>query len=193
MNRQFFVLVATGVLGLATICVGQDDAPDKPRAPLAPLAPVAPMPPHGPHNIQFWANDDFTSPGNFGAIFAVPDSDWSKVEKLANELGEAKDDKAKTAVTDKLKSAVDKCFESDMKGREAELKKLQERLDKLKAQLEKRRSAKDEIVQLEVKVLTNEAAGLGFSHSAASKIHREIRKRISRGHGGDALNIELQP
>jgi len=195
MNRQFFVLVAAGVLGLATICVGQDDAPEKPRAPLAPLAPVAPMPPHGPHNIQFWANDEFTSPGNFGAIFAVPDSDWSKVEKLTNELGEAKDDKAKTALTDKLKTAVDKCFDADMKGREAELKKLQERLDKLKTQLDKRRAAKDEIVQLEVKVLTNEAAGLGFSHSAASRIHREIRKRMSggRGHSGDVINLEVSP
>ena len=71
-------------------------------------APVAPMPPHGPHNFEFWTNDEFTGhAGNFGAIFAVPDSDWSKVEKLANELGEAKDEKAKTALADKLKSAVD--------------------------------------------------------------------------------------
>jgi hypothetical protein len=193
MNRQFFVLVAAGVLGLATICVGQDDAPEKPRAMLAPLAPVAPMPPHGPHNVEFWSSDDFAVPGKFSAIFAVPDSDWSKVEKLASELSDAKDDKAKSGLTEKLKSAVDKCFEADMKGREAELKKLQERLDKLKAQLDKRRSAKDEIVQLEVKVLTNEAAGLGFSHSAASKIHREIRKRLGGTHGRSIINIEESP
>jgi hypothetical protein len=127
--------------------------------------------------------------GNFGAIFAVPDSDWSKVEKLTNELGEAKDDKQKTTLTDKLKTAVDKCFDDDLKGREAELKKLQERLDKLRAQLDKRRKAKDEIVQLEVKVLTNEAAGLGFSHSAASRLHRELRKRVSRGHGNSSSVI----
>ena len=192
MNRQFFVLVAAGVLGLATICVGQDDAPEKPKAP---LPPGVPMPPHGPHNFEFWTNDDFTGPNKFGAIFAVPDSDWSKVEKLTSELGEAKDDKQKSALTDKLKSAVDKCFDADMKGREAELKKLQERLDKLKTQLDKRRAAKDEIVQLEVKVLTNEAAGLGFSHSAASRIHREIRKRMSggRGHSGDVINLEATP
>ena len=189
MNRKFFVLVAAGVLGLAAICVGQDEAPKA-----APVTPVAPMPPHGPHSFEFYTNDDVVAPmAKFGAIFAVPDSEWSKVEKLTNELGEAKDDKQKTALTDKLKSAVDKCFEDDMKGREAELKKLQERLDKLKTQLDKRRTAKDEIVQLEVKVLTNEAAGLGFSHSAASRIHREVRKRISRGHGGSGLIIDDSP
>jgi hypothetical protein len=192
MNRQFFVLVGAGVLGLATICVGQEEAPEAPKAP---HPPVVPMPPHGPHNFEFWTSDEFPGPGGrFGAIFAVPDSDWSKVEKLTNELVEAKDDKQKTAVTDKLKSAVDKCFEADMKGREAELKKLQERLDKLKAQLEKRRKAKDEIVQLEVKVLTNEADGLGFSHAAAARIHRDIKKRISRSRSGSSgIVIEDSP
>jgi hypothetical protein len=191
MNRQFFVLVAAGVLGLATICVGQEDAPEAPKAPHPPVVPLAPL---GPHNFEFITSDEFAGPGGkFGAMFVVPDSDWSKVEKLTNELVEAKDDKQKTAVTDKLKSAVDKCFEADMKGREAELKRLQERLDKLKAQLDKRRKAKDEIVQLEVKVLTNEAAGLGFSHSASSRIHREIKKRISRGRGSSGLIIDDSP
>jgi hypothetical protein len=196
MNRQFFALVAVGVLGLATICVGQDEAPETPKAarvPVPPVAPIAPMAPHAPHSFEFYTNDEFTGPmGNFGAIFAVPDSDWSKVEKLTSALGEAKDDKQKTALTDKLKTAVDKCFDDDMKGREAELKKLQARLDKLKVQLEKRRKAKDEIVQLEVKVLTNEAAGLGFSHSAASRLHREIRK-MSGSHGRSVINIEESP
>lgn len=191
MNRQFFVLVAASVLGLATICVGQDEAPERPRALVAPVAPIPPMPPHGPHNVEIW--DDFSGPGKFSAMFVVPDTEWSKVEKLTSELGEAKDDKAKAGLSEKLKSAVEKCFEADMKGREAELKKLQERLDKLKAQLDKRRSAKAEIVELEVKVLQNEAAGLGFSHSAASKIHREIRKRIGGAHGRSIINIDESP
>jgi hypothetical protein len=189
MSRQFYVLMAAGVLGLATICVGQDEMPERPHPPIPPIAPVAP---HGPHNFEFWTDQEVTMPGKFGAMFVVPDSEWSKVEKLTNELGETKDDKKKTELTDKLKTAVDKCFEDDMKGREAELKKLQERLDKLKGQLDKRRQAKDEIVQLEVKVLTNEAAGLGFSHSAASRIHREIKKRISRDRGAGA-SIILEP
>ena len=191
MNRQFFVLVAAGVLGVATICVGQEDAPEAPKAPHPPIAPLAPL---GPHNFELITSDEFSGPGSkFGAMFVVPDSDWSKVEKLTNDLGEAKDDKLKGALTDKLKTAVDKCFEADMKGREAELKKLQDRLDKLKAQLEKRRKAKDEIVQLEVKVLTNEAEGLGFSRSTASRIHREIKKRISRSRSGSGIVIEDAP
>jgi hypothetical protein len=190
MNRQFFVLVAAGVLGLATICVGQEEIPEKIKPPLPPIAPLAPR---GPHNIEFYTSDEFPSAGKFAGMFVVPDSDWSKVQKLTDELGEAKDDKAKTALSDKLKSAVDKCFEEDMKGREAELKKLQERLDKLKAQLDSRRKAKDDIVQLEVKVLTNEAAGLGFSHSATTRIHREIKKRLSGGHGRGNIVIDDSP
>ena len=50
-----------------------------------------------------------------------------------------------------------------MKVREAELSKLETRLKRLHEQLDRRRQARGEIIQLEVKVLTNEAAGLGFS------------------------------
>jgi hypothetical protein len=190
MNRRYLVLIGAALFGvLTTICVGDDDGPQEHVVP-TPLAPVAPL---APRAVEFDFGDFKAPGGHFGANFAVPDSDWSKVEKLANALGDAKDDKEKTAINDKLKTAIDKCFEQDMKSREGELKKLQQRLDKLKAQLDRRRKAKDDIVQLEVKVLQNEAAGLGFSHSAATRIHREIRKRIGRDHGRDINLIEVSP
>lgn len=178
MSRRYLVLIGAALFGaLTTVCVGDEDGgPEH-------VAPTAPVPPIAPRALQFDFGDFTGHGGHFGANFAVRDSDWSKVEKLANALGDAKDEKEKTAISDKLKSAVDKCFEEDMKSREGELKKLQQRLDKLKAQLDRRRKAKDEIVQLEVKVLQNEAAGLGFSHSAALRIHREVRKRVGRDHG----------
>ena len=40
---------------------------------------------------------------------------------------------------------------------------MEARLNKLRTQLERRKKAKSEIVELEVKVLVNEAEGLGFS------------------------------
>jgi len=49
-----------------------------------------------------------------------------------------------------------------LENRETELTKLDERLSKLRAQLDRRRKAKTDIIQLQVKVLVNEAEGLGF-------------------------------
>jgi hypothetical protein len=43
---------------------------------------------------------------------------------------------------------------------------LEERLKKLRTQLDRRREAKAEIIQLQLKVLTNEVEGLGFSNES---------------------------
>jgi len=110
-----------------------------------------------------------------------------KIERLMNQLSEAEEKKAskvgqsgtltlnvnvsetpgeakkKAELTKQLEAAVAEGFDEDMKVRESELSKLEERLNKLRAQLDRRRKAKGEIIQLEVKVLVNEAAGLGFS------------------------------
>jgi hypothetical protein len=103
-----------------------------------------------------------------------------KIERLMNQLGEAEETKGtssisvmtvetpgdapkKAELTKQLEAAVAESFDEDMKVREGELSKLEERLNKLRAQLDRRRKAKGEIIQLEVKVLVNEAAGLGFS------------------------------
>jgi hypothetical protein len=70
--------------------------------------------------------------------------------------------KQKAELMKQLEAAVAAGFDEDMKVREGELSKLEERLNKLRAQLDRRRKAKGEIIQLEVKVLVNEAEGLGF-------------------------------
>lgn len=53
-------------------------------------------------------------------------------------------------------------FDADMKNRLAGLADMTERVKRLTAQLGKRQAARDEIVQLQLNVLVNEAAGLGF-------------------------------
>lgn len=78
----------------------------------------------------------------------------------------------KVELTKQLEAAVAEGFDEDMKVREGELSKLEERLNKLRAQLDRRRKAKSEIIQLEVKVLVNEAAGLGFS-GGPSQVRRK--------------------
>lgn len=87
----------------------------------------------------------------------------SEIGQLMHQLREATDDAKKADLTKKLETAVDKQFDEDLKNRETELTKLEERLTKLRAQLERRRKAKTEIIQLQIKVMVNEADGLGFS------------------------------
>jgi hypothetical protein len=83
------------------------------------------------------------------------------------QLREETDDAKKADLTKKLESAVTQSFDEDMKARETELTKLEERLKKLKDQLERRRKAKTDIIQLQLKVLANEAAGLGFTRTSS--------------------------
>jgi hypothetical protein len=87
----------------------------------------------------------------------------SNIRVLTGELSEARDEKKKAEITKQLESVVGDMFDMDMKGRDAELSTLEARLKKLHEQLDRRRQARGEIIQLEVKVLMNEAAGLGFS------------------------------
>ena len=91
----------------------------------------------------------------------------SELGRLVNQLREA-DDAKKADLTKQLEAAVAKDFDEDMKARETELEKLETRLAKLRAQLDRRRKAKDEIIQLHLKVLVNEAEGLGFSGASFS-------------------------
>jgi len=86
----------------------------------------------------------------------------SEIGQLMNELRDA-DEAKKAELSKKLETAIDTYFDEDMKGREAELARLEERLAKLRNQLERRRRAKDEIIKLQLKVMLNEADGLGFT------------------------------
>jgi hypothetical protein len=123
-----------------------------------------------------------------------------KIQRLLNQLSEAEEKKTskvgqsgtsstsassiaietpgeakkKVELTKQLEAVVAEGFDEDMKIREGELSKLEERLNKLRAQLDRRRKAKSEIIQLEVKVLLNEAAGLGFSNGPGERGDRRF-------------------
>jgi hypothetical protein len=95
--------------------------------------------------------------------YSLPEaSAGSEIGRLVGELREA-DEAKKADLTKQLEAAVAKQFDLDMEGRETEMTKLEERLTKLRAQLDRRRKAKTDIIQLQVKVLVNEAEGLGFT------------------------------
>jgi hypothetical protein len=89
-----------------------------------------------------------------------------EIQELSAKIRDAEDDAAKAEARNGLAKALDGYFEEDMKRREEELAKVEERVKKLRALLEKRAAKKSEIIQLQIKVLENEADGLGFFNNS---------------------------
>lgn len=85
------------------------------------------------------------------------------IDQLMNQLRESDDDAKRTALIELLTQAVDQDFDVDLTAREVELNRVEERLKLLRVQLERRRKAKAEIIELQIKVMVNEADGLGFT------------------------------
>ena len=89
------------------------------------------------------------------------------IRTIVGQLGEAPDAE-KAALMKKLEAAVATQFDRDMERRESELTQLEERFKKLRQQLDRRRRAKNEILDLQIKVLVNEAEGLGFGGDSSA-------------------------
>ena len=87
----------------------------------------------------------------------------SEIKQIVQQLRQDGDEAAKADLVKHLETAVSQYFDEDLKLREDQLSKLEERVTKLRGQLERRRKAKADIVQLQTKVFTNDADGLGFS------------------------------
>jgi hypothetical protein len=103
------------------------------------------------------------------AIAAGPDSIETPhaIVEAAAALRDAADDEAKADAKAKLSELLNKYFEDDMKRRQDELTKIEARLKKLRNLLDKRREKQREIIDLQMKVLQNEADGLGFFNSGS--------------------------
>lgn len=187
MKKHFLSVIALGVLGglfLAGNSWSQDDKrPAAGTGGAAPPGSVAPSAagggPFGPGGaldgsgvldgsgrkpggggVFFGGSFDSGLPGGGGGVLAPA---RSEIEQLMTHLRQADDDVKKAEITTLLRAAVAEYFDEDLKGRETELTKLEARLTKLRAQLDRRRKAKPEIIQLQIKVMVNEADGLGFS------------------------------
>ncbi len=91
----------------------------------------------------------------------------AEIAQLMTQLREANDDPKKADLTKQLDAAIVAIFDKDMSSRETDLSQLEARLTKLRAQLDRRRKAKSEIIQLQIKLMVNEADGLGFSGTPA--------------------------
>lgn len=97
----------------------------------------------------------------FARIYVGPDS-RSAIRAAAEALRDAEGEAEQTATQAKLNELLSQYFEQDMVRRQAELEDIEKRLSKLREQLDRRRAKKEEIIDLQMKVLVNEADGLGF-------------------------------
>ena len=84
------------------------------------------------------------------------------IRKAAEELRDAEGDDARADAEAKLRGLLEDYFDEDMERRASDLQEIEKRVSKLRAQLERRGDHKPEIIDLQIKVLVNEAEGLGF-------------------------------
>jgi hypothetical protein len=105
------------------------------------------------------------------------------------KLKEAKEGEDRQAWIKELKPALEAYFAADLNVREQEIAGIQSRVENLDKQIERRRSARDEIISLQLEVLTNEADGLGFFSTSATgsarlQIYRRGQMTAPGGAGG---------
>jgi hypothetical protein len=86
-----------------------------------------------------------------------------KVSAAQRKLMEADTDEARQAAEKELREALVAEFDADMQHRAEELEAIKKRVADMEANLEKRTAAKDEIIDLRLEVLLQEAEGLGWS------------------------------
>jgi hypothetical protein len=103
----------------------------------------------------------------------------SAIRKAAEELRDAEGDEVQAKAQANLRALLTNYFDEDMKRRVAELQEMETRLRKLQEQLARRQTKMQEIVELQIKVLTNEADGLGFFSSGTFNDHQPSRANYS--------------
>jgi hypothetical protein len=82
--------------------------------------------------------------------------------RAAEAVRDAKSEEEQDEAKDNLRGLLEDVFEEDMNRRKDSLVEMESRLRKLKQQLEQRREKMEDIVELQMQVLVNEANGLGF-------------------------------
>jgi hypothetical protein len=136
--------------------VAADEPFDAPRA----AAPSA-GPPHAVYTTPVPADSE---PDPFGPAMASRQPQPS-LREAAAAVRSAQDDEAREAASQRLHELLNKTFDADMERREEELAKIEQRLQALREQAARRLEKKDEIIELQTRVLINEADGLGFYSS----------------------------
>jgi hypothetical protein len=88
------------------------------------------------------------------------------VQQAQQALANARSDEEREGAQANLRKALNLQFDADMEQREKELEGIRERLTEMTRLLEKRSAAKEQIVELRLQVLAQDADGLGWASAA---------------------------
>jgi len=88
--------------------------------------------------------------------------EFEAFHQAVENLKSAKSDADKTNATNEISKLLETSFQRDFERRELEIAHVEARVKKLRDQIEKRKKAKDDILNLRLKTIVNEADGLGF-------------------------------
>lgn len=83
-------------------------------------------------------------------------------------LSQAKNEAERQAARTNLRQLLADVFAEDMQAREKQAQEIEARLRKLRQQYQEREKVKDQIIDLQLKVLERDAAGLGFPRSGST-------------------------
>ena len=86
-------------------------------------------------------------------------------------LKKATTDEERAKAKTKAREVMSKYFDQELKRREQELETIEARVKKLREHFEKRRSSKEGILDLQLKIIEHEADGLGFLSSSDSTVN----------------------
>lgn len=100
-----------------------------------------------------------------------------RVNETRRKLRVAKSEKDESEATSELREALGNYFDRDLEVRRKELEDVKKGLQNMSDRLKKRADAKDEIVDLQVQLMVNEAEGLGFFNgSDAGKVRLPLER-----------------
>jgi hypothetical protein len=88
--------------------------------------------------------------------------EFEALSQAVEKFKTAKNDAEKTSATNEISQVLEKWFKRDLERRENQISEIETRVKKLRDQIDKRKKAKDEIINLRLKTIINEANGLGF-------------------------------
>ncbi len=107
--------------------------------------------------------------------------EMQKLDRATQSLRNAKDEPSRKAAIATIRDQLNAQFDRDLKRRADELTAIEERLQALQAQVQKRKDAREQIIELRLNTMINEADGLGFPDE------RQSQFPASRGGNGSGL------
>jgi hypothetical protein len=119
--------------------------------------------------------------GSLGMGMSPIRMEMQKLDRATQSLRNAKDEPSRKAAIAEIREQLNAQFDRDLKRRADELTAIEERLKALQAQVQKRKDAREQIIDLRLNTMINEADGLGFPDE------RQSQFPASRGGNGSGL------